>query len=434
LWWVRRSSSNSDTPPRGDREDSSLRKQKVLVFHPTRSEALSRLAGFVPHAGRAYTDDRNYDHGPLLRGNVSVLSPYLRHRLITEREVCAAVLAEHSLQASEKFIQEVLWRTYWKGWLELRSGVWRRYQAGLAQQQEVLARNGGLRRDYAAAISGNTGFEGFDDWARELVETGYLHNHARMWFASIWIFTLRLPWELGADFLYRHLLDGDPASNTLSWRWVGGLQTKGKTYAATADNIHKYTGGRFKPKGLAREAVALEEGPVEAASPLAPCQEHFDGEAALLITEEDYGVESLPVNWPRLQSIAVANLTDQRSDLPVSVGVAAFAEGAARDTLARLRTLAPGAAIRPDPILRITAGDILPWLEKAGQNKLLIPAASVGPVATAVDVLTEALAKHGIAVERVRRRWDGNAWPHATRGFFAFKEQLPGLLRAEGIL
>jgi deoxyribodipyrimidine photo-lyase len=65
---------------------------------------------------------------------------------------------------------------------------------------------------------------------QELVETGYLHNHARMWFASIWIFTLRLPWELGADFFLRHLLDGDAASNTLSWRWVAGLHTKGKHY------------------------------------------------------------------------------------------------------------------------------------------------------------------------------------------------------------
>ena len=61
-----------------------------------------------------------------------------------------------------------------------------------------------------------TGIEGFDDWARELVDTGYMHNHARMWFASIWIFTLRLPWALGADFFLRHLLDADAASNTLS--------------------------------------------------------------------------------------------------------------------------------------------------------------------------------------------------------------------------
>ena len=406
----------------------------IEMFVPTREAALSRLADFVPRAGRAYADDRNFDHGPSRRTNISVLSPYVRHRLISEREVCAAVLAQHSLPAAEKFIQEVLWRTYWKGWLELRPGVWSRYQAGLAQQQELLARNGGLRRDYGAAVAGNTGIEGFDDWAQELLETGYLHNHARMWFASIWIFTLRLPWELGADFFYRHLLDGDPASNTLSWRWVAGLQTKGKTYAASADNIHKYTGGRFKPKGLAREAVALDEGTVEAARLLAPSPEHFDGEAALLITEDDYGAESLPVHWPKLRSIAVANLTDQRSDLPVSADVTAFGDGAARDTLTRLRTLALDSDVRPDPLLRIAAGDILPWLEKTGQRRLVVPATSIGPASTAVDALTKALTKEGVEVVRPRRRWDTAAWPHASRGFFAFKEQIPALLRAENLI
>ena len=71
-----------------------------------------------------------------------------------------------------------------------------------------------------------------------------------MWFASIWIFSLGLPWTLGADFFLRHLVDGDPASNTLSWRWVAGLHTRGKTYAARAENIARYTEGRFHPQGL----------------------------------------------------------------------------------------------------------------------------------------------------------------------------------------
>ncbi len=93
---------------------------------------------------------------------------------------------------------------------------------------------------------------------------GYLHNHARMWFASIWIFTLRLPWVLGADFFMRHLCDGDPASNTLSWRWVAGLHTRGKTYLARASNIATYTGGRFTPQDhdLAAFAPPLTEAAV----------------------------------------------------------------------------------------------------------------------------------------------------------------------------
>ena len=92
-----------------------------------------------------------------------------------------------------------------------------------------MAKQSGLRRAFEGAVTGSTGIDGFDDWARELTHTGWLHNHARMWFAFIWIFTLELPWALGADFFLRHLVDGDPASNTLSWRWVAGLYTRAKS-------------------------------------------------------------------------------------------------------------------------------------------------------------------------------------------------------------
>ena len=166
------------------------------TFFANRAEALLRLHHFVPHAGRDYAAGRNSDDGPDGNNQVSKLSPYLRHRLITEREVVAAVLRQHSLTAAEKYVQEVLWRTYWKGWLEMRPDVWRRYCA----ERDFALHNALDANTIAAAEKGMTGIEGFDDWARELVETGYLHNHARMWFASIWIFTLGLPWTLGADF------------------------------------------------------------------------------------------------------------------------------------------------------------------------------------------------------------------------------------------
>ena len=179
-------------------------------FSPTRAAGLDRLNAFVPHAGRAYAEGRNTDPGPGAASAVSRLSPWLRRRLLTEAEIVAAVLAEHRLADAEKFVAEVLWRTYWKGWLELRPGVWRQFVA-----DRDAARQLPIARAIAAAEAGTTGIDGFDDWARELVETGYLHNHARMWFASIWIFTLRLPWALGADFFLRHLIDADPASNTL---------------------------------------------------------------------------------------------------------------------------------------------------------------------------------------------------------------------------
>jgi deoxyribodipyrimidine photo-lyase len=404
------------------------------TFEPSREAALRRLSAFLPRAGAAYAADRNYDHGPDRRGNISLLSPYLRHRLITEREVCAAVLEHHALQDAEKFIQEVFWRTYWKGLLEMRPDVWRRYAAGLARQLEALDRNGGLRRDHRAAIEGRTGIEGFDDWARELTATGYLHNHARMWFASIWIFTLRLPWELGADFFLRHLLDGDPASNTLSWRWVAGLHTRGKTYAATRDNIAKYTGGRFSPQGLAARAEALDEEPPPPSWPLAPSPARFDGECALLLTEEDFGVETLPLDWPRVRAIAVADMTESRTERGVAEAVEAFARGAAENTIGRSSALAPGARIESSPLRRISAGDILPWLGTARETTLVIPATPVGPAADAVDALLPALTAAGVRVVRMRRAWDAAAWPHAGKGFFGLKERIPDLLAREGLM
>jgi deoxyribodipyrimidine photo-lyase len=404
------------------------------TFEPTREAALGRLSSFLPRAGAAYAADRNFDHGPEKRGNISLLSPYVRRRMVTEREICAAVLDAHSLEASEKFIQEVLWRTYWKGWLEMRPGVWTRYRRDLEQQRQALDRNGGFRKDWRAAVEGRTGIEGFDDWAHELVQTGYLHNHARMWFASIWIFTLRLPWELGADFFLSHLLDGDPASNTLSWRWVAGLQTKGKTYAASRDNIARYTAGRFSPKGLATRIEPLDEPPLEAARPLTPMAESFSEPCAVLLTEDDLGVETLPVDWRKVAAVAVADLSDGLSPEGVSGTVRAFSRGAALDAVARLRALAPGAAALDEPLVRLSVSDLAPWLERAGQRTLVIPETPVGPAADAVAAMTPGLAASGVTVRRIRRGWDQRAWPHATKGFFPFKERIPELLRTEGLM
>jgi len=222
-----------------------------MDFTPTRTRGLARLAEFLPAAGRRYADTRNADDGPAEggRSNVSQLSPWLHAGLIGEREVLEAVLRRHSPRAAEKFVAEVFWRIYFKGYLEQRPAIWADYCSGRDGALAAADANAGLRRAYSEAVEGRTGIEAFDAWARELVATGYLHNHARMWFASIWIFTLRLDWRLGADFFLRHLMDADAASNTLSWRWVAGLHTKGKHYLARADNIARYTAGR--PGGAA---------------------------------------------------------------------------------------------------------------------------------------------------------------------------------------
>jgi len=204
----------------------------VAAFPDTRKDALRRLAEFSQKVSR-YSRERNY----VVPGhtNVSRLSPAVRHRLITETEVAEAVLKRYSFSTVEKFLQEIYWRRYWKSWLAMRPQVWTEY---LAEIEELKK---GTDMAQAQLISQGEGpIFVMNDFARELIETGYLHNHARMWFAAYWIHTMRLPWQLGADFFYRHLLDADPASNTLSWRWVAGLQTLGKTYLARRSNIEKY--------------------------------------------------------------------------------------------------------------------------------------------------------------------------------------------------
>ena len=215
---------------------------------PTRATGETILQAFVPRMGSRYANGRNTDHGPGAQKAVSGLSPFIRRRLVLESDAVAAALAAHGPEHAEKFVQEVIWRGYFKGWLERRPQAWASYVTGLEADLAALDRDRRRRHDVDRAMSGQTGLECFDAWATELVDTGYLHNHARMWVASIWIFTLGLPWRLGADFFYRHLLDGDAASNTLGWRWVAGLHTRGKPYPADAQNIATFTAGRFTPR------------------------------------------------------------------------------------------------------------------------------------------------------------------------------------------
>lgn len=391
-------------------------------FPATRAAALDRLTAFAPKAGRAYAAGRNTDVGPGNPSAVSMLSPYLRRRMITEREVVEEVLKHHSPEAAEKFIQEVFWRTYWKGWLEMRPAVWDHY---LAEREAALADS---PADYDAAIQGRTGIEGFDDWAQELVQTGWLHNHARMWFASIWIFTLRLPWALGADFFYRHLLDADPASNTLSWRWVAGLHTKGKTYLARADNIEKYTNGRFRPNNLAPFAEPLIEG-FETPAPLPPRQAQTrvpDGPYALLLTEDDLHPESWPgfkENPP--QEVIILNPLPRESNLNNGDIATQFSKDAMQDAITRMD--------RPTTFCERTTSGLMQTMSGLKADGLLIPYRLCGPSAS---ILNQSLVKteaHGINIHELKRSWDDHAWPHATAGFFKLKKKIPKLLSQAGL-
>jgi deoxyribodipyrimidine photo-lyase len=385
------------------------------MIDASRTAALARLAAFLPRAGLAYARDRNRD----LPGHqaVSGLSPYIRHRLLLESEVAEAALATHGAQDAEKFLSEVYWRTYWKGWLELRPRIWSDYKQGLQAALNRVGTEAGFRKEWEAACQGRTGIDAFDHWANELATTGYLHNHARMWFASIWIFTLRLPWELGADFFLRHLLDGDPASNTLSWRWVGGLHTPGKTYLATAENIAKNTNRRFSPEGLATTTFPLRAPSVPALGE-APTGDDWgrDDKVALLMHEDD-----LDARWllTRITPVAtaLAAIPSGRSPLTVAPMVMAFTTEALKDAAIRL----PPSETFIDGDL---VGDLTKWALQSGATEITTPYAPVGPMADTLRDLARALESDGITVTRALRPYDAEMWPHATHGFFRFREAI----------
>ncbi|MEM9376553.1 MAG: FAD-binding domain-containing protein [Pseudomonadota bacterium] len=390
---------------------------------PKRAAALERLQAFVPHAGTAYAKQRNFDFGPGGHGKVSRLSPWLRHRALLETEVLASTLAQHTPNAAEKFVQEVFWRGYFKGWLEHRPDVWRTYKSDLVALVDRLERDAALARRYDQAVSGQTGIACFDAWAMELVETGYLHNHARMWFASIWIFTLKLPWPLGADFFYRHLIDGDPASNTCSWRWVGGLHTVGKTYLARAANIEKFTAGRFCPNGqLAQEAPALRDERPVAIMALNWRQTNLEGRrVGWLMTEEDCHISDLTPQPPAAR-LVLASPT-QRSVLPLGKHAIAFAPAALQDAYQYLskHTDAPcEISVEADWAAILTT-----WMKIHELEVCATPRLTLGPVAKR---LRQACRKADIELVEVPRRYDQLTWPHTKRGFFGLKKKITQIL------
>ncbi len=405
-----------------------MNDSNALLWEPTRTEGLRRLADFAARSGRHYADHRNHDLGPDDRSNVSTLSPYLRHRLVSEAEVAGVALQAHGPRGAERFLQEVGWRTYWKGWLELRPAIWRSYQAEVESDLVALEQDPALRERYEHAVQGRAGIVCCDAWARELVEVGYLHNHARMWFASLWIFTLGLPWALGADFFMRHLLCGDPASNTLSWRWVAGLQTRGKTYQATAENIAKFTNGRFRPRERLAADIQMVDGPKPPAAGSLPRPDRIDDSRpfGLLLTEDDLRLEDYDLPRSQIHGVAGVSAELNRSPVAVSTPVVEFTHQALDDGLARAAAHyeVPNAG-------RLEGANwsdmIEEWARHLGVDQVVVAHVPVGPARDMLDQAIPVLATRAqIRVVRIRREWDDELWPLATAGYFPFREKFLG--------
>jgi len=394
-----------------------------MTWKATRESALERFHTFLPSAGSSYAAGRNYVFQPPTAQAVSGLSPYITRRILTEEEVFSAVVKTHGFHPASKFLQEVAWRTYWKGWLYLRPDVWTRYRSDLdtlrsedTPQPWVTA--------YTQALDGDTGIDCFDCWARELTDTGYLHNHTRMWFASIWVFTLRLPWQLGADFFYQHLLDADAASNTLSWRWVAGLHTPGKHYVATAENIQRYTQGRFNPAGLLNEKPEPLAG-----SPPAPCRpfappagitQTNPSHSIWLVTQEDLHGDNLVTYPPEGARMA---LLQPDPDEPTSCRVQRFEEAAAADLSERVNDLHPNLTLETFPLSKDTALT----LRSENIHEVHVMDPGIGYRSDFLNSLSDTLSAHQITLVRHMRDWDRQLYPHATKGYFHFRKQLPSL-------
>lgn len=393
------------------------------MFSPDRAAALRRLQEFLPRAGLAYAKRRNFDPGPGRQDPVSRLSPWLRHRVLLETEVLREVCAAQGQDAARKFIDEVYWRAYFRGWMAQHAGAWSHYLAERDRAVAAVAGNATLHARVLAAEQGQTGNPAFDSWARELCSNGYLHNHARMWFASIWIFTLRLPWALGADFFLRHLLDGDPASNTLGWRWVGGLHTRGKTYLARRDNILRFTEGRLDPgAGLATEAVPLEESePLTRTGISWPARPEDGKRNGWLMTPEDCRADTGP-REPDAPLLGVLNAESEAG----APAVAAFSRGCVADALTRCgQGGAPLVAAEDSTAVRS-------WASEYELDAVHVMHVPYGPIADGLVALEAALAVDGVRLQRHVRQHDAECWPHAGRGFFQLRKRIPDLLQAVG--
>jgi len=375
-----------------------------MLFEASRVKAIEKLNHFVENNLSEYSKLRNFDFGSENRSNVSCLSPYITHGIISEKEIINRSLNKFSFAKNEKFIQEVLWRTYWKGWLELRPNVWDDYLIELKKIKEELKDN----KEYLNAIEGKTNIECFNVWVNELKENNYLHNHTRMWFASIWIFTLELPWQLGAEFFMQHLYDGDAASNTLGWRWVAGIQTQGKHYLASEWNIKKFTNNRFQNIKLNENAP-----PKNSERSYSVINQEFSNpqdikEKNLIIFENNLSFEITDFNKNFFKKIYIVSNKNENRSIKLSERLVKFKSLLVEDQKQRLKDKKIDSEV-------ININEINNIENCYG----LYPA-----VGENLDYLNS----NNLKIEFLYRDLDRISWQYCNKGFFNFKNYIPKII------
>lgn len=181
-----------------------------------------------------YSKTRNY-----IDGNITYLSPYISRGVISVKQVMEAVLAKgYKPYEITKFIQELAWREYFQR-------VWQHLEDDMFDDIRITRTGIRHRQIPQAVITAKTGIESIDTAINDLYQTGYMHNHIRMYTASIACNIAKGHWQLPSQWMYYHLLDGDLASNTCSWQWVAGSFSS-KQYFCNQENINKYTYSKQK--------------------------------------------------------------------------------------------------------------------------------------------------------------------------------------------
>jgi hypothetical protein len=378
------------------------RRRLRMKFHTSREKALESLDLFINNDVTNYSLKRNYDFGPIERKNVSCLSPYISHRLINEYEISKKVLSKYPYQKVEKYIQEIYWRVYWKGWLELRPKVWDDFTEDLNTIKES--------ENYYLAINGQTKIECFNDWVKEIKEYNYLHNHARMWFASIWIFTLGLPWQKGAEFFMKHLLDGDAASNTLSWRWVGGLQTKGKHYLAQSWNIGKFLNRKYQNIEIKENALPLIDIREYKISPI-EIQKNNSKNEYLIVFENDLGIESFKIK--DYKKIYFVLLENKNRLLELDSKVLNYKKNIIKDQIKKI----------DDSFVLINEDEIEKLLESLKNFDIVYP--SIGEN---MSFINKKVKEKKLNLNFITRDEDIFCWNFSNKGYFNFKSNIPKIL------
>jgi deoxyribodipyrimidine photo-lyase len=377
-----------------------------MSFKGSRVEAIEELNQFIEGNLLKYSKLRNFDFGPQKRDNTSCLSPYVTHGLINEVEIINKSLKRFSFIKNEKFIQEVLWRVYWKGWLELRPNVWTDYLQELKDIKEEYKNN----KDYLDAIEGKTSIECFNEWVNEIKKFNYLHNHTRMWFASIWIFTLNLPWQLGAEFFMKHLFDGDAASNTLGWRWVAGIQTQGKNYLATEWNIKKFTNNRFQNIRINEEAppkISEKIYPITEKSFINP---HLLQDKVLLVFDNNLSMEFTDFKNHNFKKILIISNTNETRQIQLSKNTLDFKTLLINDQLNRLTEKSITAEVIKIDELKNIKEPVYALYPTVGEN---------------LDHLQLNELKN---IEFIYREIDQLSWQFCNKGFFNFKSHIPKIV------